>query len=407
MDANAIAVTGMGVVTPVGIGVEDYWNALLAGRCGVGRITRFDAEALAVKIAAEVRDFRPEDFLPRRLISQTDSFTQFAYAAAEQALGPGGLPAAPERCGIVMGTAMAGIATTAATQEMLTCAVHKNVGPRFVPRILANIAAGQIAIARNIRGPSLTISTACASGGDAISSAARPPRAGDAAAVRLAGAEPILCPLVIYALANAQVLSRANDTPELACRPFDRQRSGFVIGEGGGALLLETAAHATARGAEILGELAGWANNSDAHHVTDPEPNGERAADCMRAALSRARMAAADIGYINAHGTGTRAGDAAEAEAVRRVFGTGDGAPRVSSTKGATGHMMGAGGVTEAIACLLALQRGALPPTLNLEQPDAPLNLVARTAERRQIAAAMSNAFGFGGQNSSLVFRRV
>ncbi|MCC8090480.1 MAG: beta-ketoacyl-[acyl-carrier-protein] synthase II, partial [Oscillospiraceae bacterium] len=197
MDANAIAVTGMGVVTPVGIGVEDYWNALLAGRCGIGRITRFDAEALAVKIAAEGRDFLPEDFLPRRLISQTDSFTQFAYAAAEQALGSGRLPAAPERCGIVMGTAMAGIATTAATQEMLTCAVHKNVGPRFVPRILANIAAGQIAIARNICGPSLTISTACASGGDAISSAAMLLRAGEADAVLVVGAESILCPLVI------------------------------------------------------------------------------------------------------------------------------------------------------------------------------------------------------------------
>lgn len=399
-----IVVTGMGAVTPIGIGVEEYWNNLTAGKSGVGAITRFDAGALAVRIAAEVRDFKPENHLPRKLISQTDAFTQYAYAAAEEAFGGQPLPAEPERMGIVMGTAMAGVATTAATQEILTRAVHKNVGPRFVPRILGNIAAAQIAIAHDIRGPSLTVSTACASGGDAIAAAATLLLSGEADAVLAVGAESILCPLVIYSMANSQALSRSNTDPLHASRPFDAQRNGFVIGEGGGALLLETVAHAQARGAAVYAELAGWANNNDAYHVTDPDPEGKMAAACMRMALQKAALKPEEIGYINAHGTGTQAGDAAETAAIQAVFGAAR--PRISSTKGATGHMMGAGGITEAIACIQALRTGVLPPTLNLDRPEADLHFVAHRAERAEITAAMTNAFGFGGQNSSLVFRK-
>lgn len=399
-----IVVTGMGAVTPIGIGVEEYWNNLTAGACGVGPITRFDPSALAVRIAAEVREFKPENHLPRKLISQTDAFTQYAYTAAEEALGGGPLPAEPERMGIVMGTAMAGVATTAATQEILTRAVHKNVGPRFVPRILGNIAAAQIAIAHDIRGTSLTVSTACASGGDAIAAAAALLLSDEADAVLAVGAESILCPLVIYSMANSQALSRGNSDPLHAARPFDAQRSGFVIGEGGGALLLETKSHAKARGAAVYAELAGWANNNDAYHVTDPDPEGKTAAACMRQALRKAALEPGEVGYINAHGTGTRAGDAAEAAAIQMVFG--GARPRISSTKGATGHMMGAGGITEAIACIQALRTGVLPPTLNLEQPEANLAFVANRAEQTEITAAMTNAFGFGGQNSSLVFRK-
>lgn len=400
-----IVVTGMGAVTPVGVGVEAYWNNLIAGKSGVGAITRFDASELAVRIAAEVRDFKPEDHLPHRLIAQTDAFTQYAYAAAGEALGGGPLPAGPERVGIVMGTAMAGVATTAATQEVLTNAVHKNVGPRFVPRILGNIAAAQVAIAHDIRGPSLTLSTACASGSDAISAAASLLRSGEADAVLAVGAESILCPLVIYSLANSRALSRNNSDPLKAARPFDKQRSGFVIGEGGGALLLETEAHARARGAVIYAELAGWANNNDAYHVTDPDPDGRMAAACMGKALEKAGLKAEEIGYINAHGTGSQAGDAAEVRALRSIFG--GCRPRVGSTKGATGHMMGAGGITEAIACVQTLRTGILPPTLNLEEPDGELDFVAGRAEQKEVRAAMTNAFGFGGQNSSLVFRAV
>ena len=397
-----IVVTGMGAVTPIGTGVTEYWAQLTAGACGIGPITRFDAGSLAVRIAAEVKDFRPEDYLPEKLIRQTDAFTQYAYAAAEEALG-GSLPAAPDRVGIVMGTAMAGVATTASTQETLTKAVHKNVGPRFVPRILGNIAAAQIAIAHGICGPSLTISTACASGGDAITTGATLLLAGTADAVLVVGAESILCPLVIYSLANAQALSRSNQDPSHACRPFDGNRNGFVIGEGGGALILETESHARARNAVIYGELAGWANNNDAYHVTSPEPAGKMAAACMRQALSVATLSPEEIGYLNAHGTGTRDGDRAEALAIQTVFG--EAQPAISSTKGATGHMMGAGGITEAIACIQAIRTGILPPSLNLEEPEFPLNYVQNQPRQQRVTAAMTTAFGFGGQNSALIFK--
>lgn len=399
-----IVVTGMGAVTPIGTGVEEYWANLIDGVCGIGPITRFDASGLAVRIAAEVKEFHLERHMPKQLIRQTDAFTQYAYVAAEEALG-GTLPAEPERTGIVMGTAMAGVATTANTQEILTNAVHKNVGPRFVPRILGNIAAAQISISHDIRGPSLTISTACASGGDAISAGATLLLTDDADAVLVVGAESILCPLVIYSLSNARALSRSNEDPLHASRPFDGNRNGFVIGEGGGALVLEKEEHARRRGATIYGELAGWANNNDAYHVTAPAPEGTMAASCMRQALRKAGMAPEEIGYINAHGTATRDGDAAEAAAIRSVFSTAR--PKVSSTKGATGHMMGAGGITEAIACIQAIRTGILPPTLNLDQPDADLDFVAKKPCRQEISAAMTNGFGFGGQNSSLIFRQI
>lgn len=401
---SKIVVTGMGAVTPIGSGVEEYWTRLIAGECGVGEITRFNADELAVRIAAEVEDFGLERRMPRTLIRQTDAFTQYAYVAADEALG-NSLPAEAHRVGIVMGTAMAGVATTAATQEVLTNAVHKNVGPRFVPRILGNIAAAQVAIAYGIRGPSVTLSTACASGGDAITAAALLLNADEADAVLAIGAESILCPLVIYSLANARTLSRCNDDPLRACRPFDADRNGFVIGEGGGALVLEKEEHAKARGAVIYAELAGWANNNDCYHVTDPLPSGEAAAACMRRALEKAEMDASEVGYINAHGTGTKSGDAAEEKAITQVFS--ECRPAVSSTKGATGHMMGASGITEAIACIQAIRTGMLPPNLNLQKPECDLDFVANVSRRQRVAAAMSNAFGFGGQNSSLVFKKA
>ena len=401
-----LVVTGMGAVTPIGCGVETYWNNLVNGACGIDSITQFDAANLAVQIAAEVRDFDIAVHMPKKLIRETDAFTQYAYVAAKEALGDA-LPAEPDRVGIVMGTAMAGVATTAATQEVLTNAVHKNVGPRFVPRILGNIAAAQIALNYGICGPSLTLSTACASPGDAVSTGAMLLLSGEADAVLAVGAESILCPLVIYSLANAHTLSRTNDDPQHACRPFDTGRNGFVIGEGGGALVLETEEHAKKRGAGIYAELAGWANNNDAYHVINPIPDGTNSAACMLRALERGGIAPEEVGYINAHGTGTKTGDRAEMAALRRVFGPSGVRPAVSSTKGATGHMMGSGGITEAIACIQAIRCGVLPPTLNLEEPEGDFNFVAEQYREQEITVAMSNAFGFGGQNSSLVFRGV
>lgn len=431
-----IVITGMGAVTPIGSGVDEYWNNLIAGACGIDRIRQFDADDLAVQIAAEVHSFDLQRYMPKKMIHETDAFTQYAYVAAAEALAMAGvsdrvagpdLPADPDRMGIVMGTAMAGVATTAATQEILTNAVHKNVGPRFVPRILGNIAAAQIAIAHGITGHSVTLSTACASGGDAVSAAAMLLQADEADAVLAVGAESILCPLVIYSLANAHTLSRVNDDPQHSCRPFDAERSGFVIGEGGGALVLETEENALARGATIYAELAGWANNNDAYHVIKPNPDGISSIKCMKKALKQAGLSPQGIDYINAHGTGTKLGDGAELNALGQLFGgksesgqssetwevlegsTGGAAgirPAISSTKGATGHMMGAGGITESIACIQAIREGIVPPTLNLEQCDSQLDLVCGESRRMPVDTAMTNAFGFGGQNSSLIFRR-
>ena len=415
---DIIVVTGMGAVTPVGVGVGSYWDHLTAGKCGIDRISSFDASDLAVQIAAEVTGFDPAEYLPGKLIRETDAFTQYAFAAAKEALADAGVAngehldaaASPDRCGIVMGTAMAGIDTIAATQEILTNATHKNVGPRFVPRILGNIAASQIAIEYGITGPSYTLSTACASGGDAIGMSAMLLLSGEADMMLAVGADSTLCPLVIYSLANAQALSRENDHPESACRPFDASAKGFVMGEGGGALVLETESHAKARGARIYAELAGWANTNDAWHVTKPMNEGERSAACMRKALKKAGMDAGKIDYINAHGTGTLKGDAAEAQAMTDVFSAADGGsgggPAVISTKAATGHMMGGGGITEAIACIKAIETGVLPPTLNLTDPIADLDFVSETRSEVKIDAAMSNAFGFGGQNSTIIFRK-
>ena len=421
-----IVITGMGAVTPIGSGVEEYWNNLIAGACGIDKIRQFDATDLAVRIAAEVHSFDLQKYMPKKMIHETDAFTQYAYVAAAEALAMAGkkdgersgenarmsddpdrsadigLPADPDQMGIVMGTAMAGVATTAATQEILTNAVHKNVGPRFVPRILGNIAAAQIAIAHGITGHSVTLSTACASGGDAVSAAAMLLQADEADAVLAVGAESILCPLVIYSLANAHTLSRMNDDPQHSCRPFDAHRSGFVIGEGGGALVLETEENALARGATIYAELAGWANNNEAYHVIKPNPDGISSIKCMRKALLRAGLSPRDVDYINAHGTGTKLGDEAELNALGQLF---EGSA-ISSTKGATGHMMGAGGITEAIACIQAIREGIVPPTLNLEDCDSDLDLVRGESRKMTVDAAMTNAFGFGGQNSSLIFRR-
>ncbi len=403
-----IVITGMGAVTPVGIGVYAYWNALLAGKCGIGAITRFDAHDLPVQIAAEVRDFDAETYMPKTLARTMDRFMQLAYVAAEQAITDGALAIEPEneRIGIVMGTAMDGVTTIAQTQAAFDAG--KRVGPRFVPMAIGNVAAAQIAIAHGIRGPSMTLNTACSAGGDAIMTAAMLLRAGEADAVLAVGGESILCPIVVAGLSQAKALSRRNDAPAQACRPFDVGRDGFVIGEGGGALLLETESHARARGAHVYAVLAGWANTTDGYHVTAPEPTGAGAAACMQRALARAQMQPSDIGYINAHGTSTPLGDIAETHAIKRVFGDVTTAPPVSATKSATGHLMGAGGLTEVIACVQALREGILPPTLHLDAPDpqCDLDYIPQRARPACIAAAMSNSLGFGGQNSSIIVAR-
>lgn len=401
-----IVITGMGAITPIGNTMTEYWNNLMAGVSGVGRITRFDAADSPIQIAAEVRDFDPTAYMPKKLAGEMDLFMQYAYAAAEQALADSQLPIEPGRTGIVMGTALDGLTEIGLVQEALT-AHGKRVGPRFLPKVLGNLAAAQVAIAHQITGPSMTVNTACSSGADAIILGALLLKAGEADSVLVLGGESGINPLMIGSLSKAMALSRRNDDPTGASRPFDLNRDGFVMGEGGGAVVLELESHALARGAKIYAELAGYANTSDAYHVTAPNPSGEGAAQCMARAIAMAGLDKAEIGYINAHGTATHAGDIAETNAIKRVFGGKELAPPVSSTKGATGHLMGAGGITEALTCVLALQNALLPPTLNLHTPDpaCDLDYVPNTPRHCPIRAAMSNAFGFGGQNSSLLLR--
>lgn len=399
-----IVITGMGAVTPLGVGVDTFWKNLTAGKSGIDTIKSFDPSELAVQIAGEVKDFNPSEHMPKDLIRKTDPFMQYAYTAAKEAINQSGITIEPERTGIVMGTAMSGISTIAFTQDALSGASHKKVGPRFVPKILGNIAAANIAIDYNIQGPQFTVSTACSSGGDAINTAAMCLQAGKADTMLAIGAESVLCPLVIYSLANAKALSRRNDSPATASRPFDATRDGFVIGEGGGALVLETEEHALARGAKIYGTVMGCGNTGDAHHVTAPHPEGRGAIACIKLALNEAGLRPEDIGYINAHGTATNKGDTVETSAIKKVFS--EKLPYVSSTKGATGHMMGAGGITEVISCVKAIETGIIPPTINLNEVDpecAGIDFVANTAKKADISYAMSNAFGFGGQNSSVI----
>lgn len=400
---SKIVITGMGAITPVGIGMENYWNNLTSGVSGIDKIKSFDPSELAIQIAGEVKDYTPSEYLPKDLIRKTDPFMQFAYIAAEEALKMANLEIEPTRTGIVMGTAMSGIATIAFTQEALTGASHKKVGPRFIPKILGNVAAANIAIEYNIQGPSFTVSTACSSGGDAINTAAMCLKSGKADVMLAIGAESVLCPLVIYSLGNAKALSRNNDNPQGASRPFDKDRDGFVIGEGGGALILETEEHALKRGATIYAELLGCGNTCDAHHVTAPHPEGRGAADCMKLALEDAGITPDMVGYINAHGTATPKGDTVETKAIKEVFK--NNIPLVSSTKGATGHMMGAGGVTEVITCIKALETGVIPPTINLDNADeeCDLDYVPNVARQVNVDVAMSNSFGFGGQNSTII----
>ena len=411
MPNTTLVITGMGAVTPIGIGCDAYWQALLEGRCGVGPVTRFDPAGSPVRIAAEVHGLALSEEVCRTLGRNMDLFSQFAFAAAEEALQDAGIKPGfnAERTGVVMGTALDGMALLADTQARIAQGEIHKASPRLVPMVLGNMAACLIAMRYGFHGASLTVNTACSSGGDAIMTAAMLLRSGELDCVVCAAGESAVNPVIMQSLAQAKALSRNNADPAHACRPFDLARDGFVIGEGGGAIVLETEEHAQRRGARPYAVLAGCANTHDAYHITSPRPDGGGAAECMRLALARAGLIPSDIGYVNAHGTSTHAGDVAETAAIHSVFGDGPGAPPISSTKGATGHLMGAGGITEVIACIKAMQTGLLPPNINYDQPDPEcrLNIVANEAREARAAFAMSNSLGFGGQNSSVVVGRL
>lgn len=408
MEAKKLVITGMGAVTPIGIGVQTYWHNLLAGVCGIGTISRFDTSELPVRIAAEVRDFDPNAVMPRSMVRTTDLFMQFAFVACHEALMQSKLAisAESERIGIVLGTALAGVNSLTHAQESFSTSSYHKASPHLIPMYIGNLAASRIAIAYGIHGPSLTLTTACSSGGDAMLTAAMLLRSGEADAIIVVGGEAPICPILVSSLAQAKALSRNNDHPNEASRPFDHHRDGFVLGEGGGAVVLETEEHALTRGAEIFASLAGYATTCDGHHITAPDPEGRGAAACMRQAMAKAGLMPTDIGYVNAHGTSTPLGDKAETLALKKVFG--DKTPPISSTKGATGHLMGAGGITELICCIQAIREKILPPTINYHTPDpeCDLDYVPNSARAVDIRAAMSNSLGFGGQNSSIIVAR-
>lgn len=430
----------MGAVTPLGIGVESYWKGLIENRSGIGPLREFERE-LPSRIGGEVKNFLAADFLGKKLSKETDLFMQFALVAAEEALRAGNLRtvgkaepcrsapnewrsypeeprddkatvslsgADPGRIGIVLGTALGGVKTLTETQEELDLDSSAKISPHFIPKMLNNVAAAQIAIRQGWRGPSLTVSTACSSGADAVGLATLLLRAGEADAVLAVGAESLFCSLMYAGLLAAKALSRQTERPEKASRPFDLNRDGFVMGEGAGAVLLETLPHALKRGAMVRAEILSYASLTDGYHTTAPDPTGQGEIRCMQKALAQAGLEPAAVDYINAHGTSTRIGDRVETQALKAVFGPRAYQIPVSSTKGATGHLMGAGGVTELIACVKAIEQGVVPPTLNYEVPDplCDLDYVPNRSRPVELNIAMSNSFGFGGQNASLIVSR-
>ena len=406
-----MVVTGLGAVTPVGNNVKDTWEGLKSGRNGIAPITLFDTSGYKAKLGAEVKGFDPGEYLEVNDILRTDRYAQFAVAAASQAVKESGVEKTvePERFAVYFGTGIGGIGTFEKEHTKLMERGPRRVSPLFVPMMIGNMAAGMIAIRHDCRGPAMPAITACASGSNAIGEAMRLIRHGYADAVITGGAEAAVSPSAVAGFVNMQALSPAQD-PDEASLPFDRRRSGFVIGEGAVALVLEEYEHARARKARIYGEICGYGSTCDAWHITAPHPEGRGGAQAMQDAMREAGYTEKDRVYINAHGTGTPMNDAVETMAIKKALG-GEAAKRayVSSTKSMTGHMLGAAGAIEALACLLALKEGILPPTINLREQDeaCDLNCVPNRAVRAEIDLALSNSLGFGGHNACLAFRRA
>ena len=405
-------VTGIGLVTPLGTGIEENWTKLVAGRSGIGPITRFDASVVPAQIAGEVRDFDPARFIEHRDIKKMDVFIHYAVGAAQMAVEDSGLSLPlerPERTGVIVGVGIGGIMSLESSYQFFADKNFRRVSPFFIPRLIPNMASGQIAMRFGARGPNYATTSACASGAHAIGESLVLIRDGRQDIMLAGGAEAPVCLLAVGGFSAMRALATGfNDQPERGSRPFDAHREGFVIAEGAAVVVLEALDHAKARGARIYAEVSGYGANCDAYHMTQPAPEGVGAAECMGLALEDGGIAAREVGYINAHGTGTPFNDVAETQAVKRVFGEHVSHLAMSSTKSMTGHSLGASGTIEAAYTVLALSRGVLPPTINLEEPDPECNLdyVRDGARHVQVEAALSNSFGFGGTNVTLGFRR-
>lgn len=407
-----VVVTGLGAVTPLGASVSAYWDGLIAGRSGIRTISRFDHEIQDVHIGGECLDFEPAQHMDMRLAKRMDRFSIFAYAAAKMAFRQSGLQDGhfdPTRAGVVLGTGIGGLREIEEQHLRLLEKGPSKVSAFTIPRLMANAAPGHIAIDLNFQGPSAAIATACASAGSAMGEAYHSIRRGDVDVMMTGGTEAALTPLGISAFASMKALSTRNDDPATASRPFDKDRDGFVLSEGAGLLLLEDYEHAKRRGAALLCEVIGFGASTDASDIVQPQPEGLGAARAMAASLASAGLNPQDVGYINAHGTSTLLGDIAETRAVKAIFGSAARKVPVSSTKSAVGHLLGASGGVEAIACILAIQHQVLPPTINLHTPDpeCDLDYVPNTARDAKVRVALSNSFGFGGHNTCLLFRAV
>lgn len=407
-----VFVTGGGMLSPVGNNLEDSWQGLIAGRSGAGPITRFDASGYDVRFACEVKDFSTEGVIDRKDAKRMDRFVQFAVMASHEALKNAGLDletADRERIGVIIGSGIGGMETFETQHRNLVEKGPGRVSPFFIPMMIGDMAAGQVSIQFGLKGPNFGTVSACASGAHAIGEALRLIRAGDADAIVCGGAEATISPMAVAGFSNMKALSTRNDDPQRASRPFDTSRDGFVIGEGAGILVLETEEHARRRGATLLCEVAGYGASGDAYHMTSPCVDGEGAARAMKRALQDAGMAYEEIGYINAHGTSTPAGDPIEVTAVKTVFGDHARRLMMGSTKSMTGHLLGAAGGLEAVVTALVLARGVIPPTINLETPDpkCDLDFVPNQARTHRVTAALSNSFGFGGHNVTLALRAV
>lgn len=406
-----VVVTGLGLVTPLGTGVDKTWAAICAGQSGIGRITRFDPTGYDAQIAGEVKDFDPAQFIEKKEIKKMDTFIHYAVGAALMAVDDAGLKVAPEEAaqvGVYIGSGIGGLGSIEHYHEVLKEKGPGRVSPFFIPMTIINLASGQVAIRIGAKGPNSCAVTACATGNHCIGDAFRLIQRGDADVMVAGGAEAAVTPLGVAGFAAAKALSFRNDEPARASRPFDKDRDGFVLGEGAGVVVLEEFDHARRRGARVYAELIGYGMNSDAYHITAPPEEGEGAVRCMELALKDAHIAKDQIGYINAHGTSTMA-DAIETRAIKTVFGEQAYRIPVSSTKSMTGHLLGAAGGIEAVFSILALHHGLLPPTINLENPDpaCDLDYVPNKARSAAIQAALSNSFGFGGVNACLIFKRA
>jgi len=407
-----VVITGLGVVAPLGNSVDVFWDNLIAGKCGVDKITAFDASPFDTQIAAQVKDFDPAPAFPSpKEIRRTDRYSQFGIHAAWQALKDSGLDLTktdPNHVGAFIGSGIGGLQTTSEQLKVLFDRGPGRLSPFMIPMLISNMASGLVSMYFNLRGPNFATCSACATANHAIGEAWRTVKMGDANVMFAGGAEATIVPIGIGGFCAMRAMSTRNDAPQKASRPFDKERDGFVMGEGSGVVVLEELEHAKARGAKIYAELAGYGNTADAHHLTAPSPGGEGASRCMKQALSNGGLNITDITYVNAHGTSTPQGDIAETMAIKTVFGDYSRKLMVSSTKGATGHMLGAAGAVETIVCVKAIETDTIPPTINYEVPDpeCDLDYVPNTARKTKVNAIVNNSFGFGGHNATITAKK-